>query len=156
MNTQLSLPPVTLRTKPGASGRTLVFDTQRRRYVTLTAEEWVRQHFVAFLIEHKGYPAALIANEVSLDVGGVRRRSDTVVYSPVDGHPMLIVEYKAPGVGITQEVFAQIQSYNAQLHADYLVVSNGMHHYCCHNDYTTMTASFLPDIPAWEEINPSN
>lgn len=154
MNHTLSLPSVALRTKTGASGRTLVYDPQRKRYVTLTAEEWVRQHFVAYLVSHKGYPAALIANEVSVEVCGVRRRSDTIVYSPLDGHPLIVIEYKAPGVSITQEVFAQIQSYNAQMHADYLIVSNGIRHFCCHNDYAAMTAQFLPDIPDWSSLIP--
>lgn len=150
----LDLPPIEPRCKTGAAGRVLIYDGQRKRYVTLTAEEWVRQHFVAYLVATLGYPAALIANEVTIQVAGVARRCDTVVYSPVDGHPMIIVEYKAPNVVISQDVFAQIQSYNAVLHADYLIVSNGCRHFCCHNDYATMQASFLPEIPAWQTINP--
>lgn len=150
----LSLPPAALRFRPGASGRTLVFDEQRRRYVTLTAEEWVRQHFVHYLIHTLGYPPALIANEVTVEISGVARRCDTIVYSPLDGHPLVIVEYKAPAVAISQEVFAQIQAYNAVLRADYLIVSNGMHHFCCQNDYEQMAARFLQDMPKWEQINP--
>lgn len=148
----LKLPPIEVRCKTGAGGRPLVYDDQRRRYVTLTAEEWVRQHFVQYLVRQLGYPAALIGNEVSLEISGVRRRCDTVVYSPLDGHPMMIIEYKAPGVGISQEVFAQIQSYNSVLHADFLVVSNGMRHFCCQNDYEQMQARFLQEIPTWETL----
>lgn len=150
----LNLPSFEPRIKQDAGGRLHVFDEQRRRFVTLTAEEWVRQHFVHFLIATQGYPAALIANEVTLDISGVKRRCDTVVYSPLDGHPMIIVEYKAPSVAITQDVFAQVQSYNSVLHADYLIVSNGMRHFCCRNDYVAMTAEFLREIPQWEQINP--
>lgn len=150
----LNLPALDARIKEGARGRLSIFDPQRRRYVTLTAEEWVRQHFVGYLVHHLGYPAALIGNEVALEVGGVTRRCDTVVYSPLDGHPLAIIEYKAPHVGITQEVFGQIQSYNSVLHADYLIVSNGMRHFCCRNDYAAMTATFLQTVPAWELINP--
>lgn len=152
----LNLPPVSARVTRNTDGRLCIFDDHRHRHVTLTAEEWVRQHFVNFLTAHLGYPAALIGNEVSLQISGVKRRCDTVVYSPLDGHPLIIVEYKAPHVAITQEVFAQIQSYNSVLRADYLIVSNGMRHFCCRNDYSTMTASFLSEIPAWAEINPKN
>lgn len=152
----LNLPPINARTTQGERGRLAIFDEQRRRFVTLTAEEWVRQHFVSYLINTLGYPAALIGNEVALEIAGVKRRCDTVVYSPLDGHPMIIVEYKAPSVSITQEVFSQIQSYNSVLHADYLIVSNGMRHFCCFNDYEKMQAAFLPEIPRWEKINPKN
>lgn len=150
----LNLPPIAPRVVKGAKGRLTIFDEQRRRYVTLTAEEWVRQHFVQYLINVLGYPSVLIGNEVALEISGVKRRCDTVVYSPLDGHPMVIMEYKAPSVSITQEVFAQIQSYNTVLRADFLIVSNGMHHFCCHNDYTKMQVVFLSEIPRWEQINP--
>lgn len=150
----LSLPPASLRFRPGASGRTLVYDEQRRRFVTLTAEEWVRQHFVHYLIHTLGYPPALIANEVTVEISGVARRCDTVIYSPLDGHPLVIVEYKAPSVAITQEVFAQIQTYNAALRAEYLIVSNGKRHFCCFNNYEQMTVTFLQEMPEWAEINP--
>lgn len=151
---QLNLPPIEARIEQGANGRLTIFDSQRRRHVTLTAEEWVRQHFVHYLIHTLGYPASLIGNEVALEIQGVRRRCDSVIYSPLDGHPLVIVEYKAPQVSITQEVFSQIQSYNSVLRADFLIVSNGMRHFCCHNDYAAMAASFLAEIPRWDEINP--
>lgn len=150
----LNLPAINARIAQGTGGRPTIYDEQRRRYVTLTAEEWVRQHFVNYLIVTLGYPAALIANEITLEIGGVKRRCDTVVYSPLDGHPLAVVEYKAPNVAITQEVFSQIQSYNSQLHADFLIVSNGLRHFCCRNDYTTMTATFLAEIPQWDIVKP--
>lgn len=151
---ELHLPPIEARITKGTNGRLQIFDEQRRRYVTLTAEEWVRQHFVRYLVHSLGYPEGLIGNEVTLDIQGVRRRCDSVIYSPLDAHPLVVIEYKAPQVCITQEVFSQIQSYNSVLHADYLIVSNGMHHFCCMNDYTTMQASFLSEIPRWEQITP--
>lgn len=149
---QLNLPAIEARIEANAAGRPQIFDRQRQRFVTLTSEEWVRQHFVRYLIDVLGYPAALIGNEVALTMGGVTRRCDTVVYSPKDGRPIMIVEYKAPAVSISQQVFMQIQSYNAAFRADYLVVSNGLRHFCCHNDYTQMTASFLPEVPAWKDL----
>lgn len=150
----LNLPPIDARVMPGAKGRLSIYDKQRQRFVTLTAEEWVRQHFVHYLVHTLGYPPLLIGNEVSLEIAGVKRRCDTVVYSPLDGHPMVVIEYKAPTISITQSVFSQIQSYNSVLHADFLIVSNGMCHFCCRNDYEAMQAAFLSEIPRWELINP--
>ena len=128
-----------------------IFDLLRRRYVALTPEEWVRQHFVHFLIEHKGYPAPLMANEVQLRLGGMSRRCDTVVYDR-SLVPRLIVEYKAPTVDITQKVFDQISRYNIVLQVEWLIVSNGLDHYCCHVDYAGKTYAFVPDIPTWDAL----
>lgn len=148
----LNLPPVTLRTRQGANGRTAVWDVLRRRYVTLTGEEWVRQHFVHYLIAECGYPAGLLANEIALDVGGVCRRCDTVLFAREGARPRAIMEYKAPQIPITQEVFNQIQSYNSVLKADYLMVSNGLRHYCCRMDYVENRVAFLREIPRFEEL----
>lgn len=151
----LNLPTISSPIRTSQNGRLEIFDPQRHRFVTLTAEEWVRQHFVLFLVHHLEYPASLIANEISLNIGGTTRRCDTVIYSPRDGRPLIIVEYKAPSITITQGVFEQIRSYNSALHAEYLIVSNGMRHFCCHMDYHTMTASFLPEIPHWKDVIPT-
>lgn len=123
-----------------------IFDIIRRRYVALTPEEWVRQHFVHFLLTYKGYPQALMANEVQLQLNGTRKRCDTVLYRR-DLSAQMIVEYKAPDVVITQAVFNQITRYNMVLKVDYLVVSNGIQHYCCRMDYERNTYTFLQDIP---------
>lgn len=147
----LNLPPYNIKTRC-VGGQTQVFDFLRRRYVRLTPEEWVRQHFCHFLVEQKGFPAALLANEVTIDVGGVARRCDSVLYHPVGGRPRVIVEYKAPSVAITQGVFQQIYSYNSVLRADYLIVSNGLTHYCCFVDYQKLAVDFLEDIPNYSEL----
>ena len=120
------------------NGRTIIFDELRRKYVTLTPEEWVRQHFVHYLITFKKYPQGLIANEVSLTLNDTTKRCDTVVYDR-QARPRIIVEYKAPHIEITQTVFDQITRYNMVLKVDYLIVSNGLNHYCCHIDYNTKT-----------------
>ena len=147
----LNLPSFDIKTREQA-GRTLIFDFLRRRYVTLTPEEWVRQHFVHFLVDCKGYPAALLGNEVGLKVGGVSRRCDSVLYHRDGGRPRAIVEYKAPTVAITQHVFTQIASYNSVLRADYLIVSNGLRHYCCHMDYEAGRVDFFREIPQYTEL----
>jgi len=129
------------------NGKNVIFDVIRRRYVALTPEEWVRQHFVHFLIVHKGYPSSLMANEVLLNLNGTK----TVLYKR-DLSARMIVEYKAPHIEITQAVFDQITRYNMVLKVDYLVVSNGMQHYCCRMDYDTQSYSFLSDIPDYDAL----
>jgi hypothetical protein len=147
---ELNLPPFDVKiSSEGEKKR--IFDVIRRRYVALTPEEWVRQHFVHFLAAEKGYPLTLMANEVQLKLNGMSRRCDTVVYDRTLT-PRVIVEYKAPSVEITQKVFDQISRYNRVLRVDYLIVSNGLTHYCCRIDYASQGYTFLPDIPTYEEL----
>ncbi|MBR5657028.1 MAG: type I restriction enzyme HsdR N-terminal domain-containing protein [Prevotella sp.] len=147
---QLNLPSYQIKLA-GSKEKPTIFDILRRKYVALTPEEWVRQHFVHFLVEHKGYPSTLLANEVKLQVGDKKLRADTVLYDTTL-RPRLVVEYKAPHITITQEVFNQITTYNMLLHVDFLIVSNGLNHYCCRMDYEHNTYEFLPDIPNYEDI----
>lgn len=152
--TQLNLPPYEINVKMGNDGSKMIFDRLRRKFVALSPEEWVRQHFVSYLIEHKGFPAGLMANEVSLSLNNTSRRSDTVVYD-AHAHPLVIVEYKAPTVKITQKTFDQIVRYNMALRSPYLIVSNGMTHYCCAIDYATHSYRFLPEIPQYHQLEMS-
>lgn len=128
-----------------------IFDVLRKKYVALTPEEWVRQHFIHFLIEHKGYPSTLLANEVALKVGDKTLRADSILYAS-NLHPRMIIEYKAPTIKITQKVFNQISAYNLLLKVDYLVVSNGMQTYCCRMDYDNQKYLFLEDIPYYKNL----
>ena len=148
---RLNLPTFEMKVS-GTKQQPKILDVLRRKYVAITPEEWVRQHFVHFLVEHKGYPAALFGNEVGLKVGGVSRRCDSVLYHRDGGRPRAIVEYKAPSVPITQQVFTQIASYNSVLRADYLFVTNGINHYCCHIDYEAGNVEYLREIPAYSEL----
>ena len=129
----------------------LIFDFLRRKYVALTPEEWVRQHFVHYLIEHKGYPAGLIGNEVELNVGEKKLRCDTILYNKV-AQPQMIIEYKAPQIKLQQKTFDQISAYNLLLKVDYLIVSNGMQHICCRMDYENQKYCFLENIPNYQEL----
>ena len=132
-------------------GRLTIFDFLRRRYVALTPEEWVRQHFTHFLVEHKSYPQGLLANEVELSVGDKSLRCDSVLYDRAL-RPRMIVEYKAPHIKLTQKVFQQIATYNLLLHVDYLVVSNGIEHHCVKMDYENEKYLFLEDIPEYKNL----
>lgn len=147
---QLNLPRYDIRIGEQA-GRRTILDVLRRKYVALTPEEWVRQHFVHFLIGHKGYPPALLANEIELRSGSKRLRCDSVLYDS-SLRPRMIIEYKAPTVAIQQKVFDQISVYNMLPHVDYLVVSNGLSHYCCRMDYANHRYVFLREIPDYQEL----
>lgn len=133
------------------NGKIVIFDILRRRYVALTPEEWVRQHFVHFLINYKNYPQNLMANEIQIRLNGTKKRCDTVLYKR-DLTAHMIIEYKAPGIEITKNVFEQITRYNMALHVNYLIVSNGLKHYCCIVDYARNTYTFLKEIPAYQEL----
>lgn len=147
---ELNLPSTDLRVII-KDDKELIFDSLRRKYVALTPEEWVRQNFVSFLINHKGYLAGLMNNEVSLVQNGIKRRCDTLV-SDKYGNPIVIVEYKAPNVEITQKVFDQIVRYNYVFRAKYLIVSNGLNHYCCCINYDEGSYSFLKEIPSYADL----
>lgn len=147
---KLNLPEANLRLTV-ENGKELIFDALRRKYVALTPEEWVRQNFVSYLVNHKGFLAGLMNNEVSLVQNGIKRRCDTIV-SDRFGKPLMIVEYKAPNVEITQKVFDQIVRYNYVFHAKYLVVSNGLSHYCCIINYDLGNYSFLKEIPMYSDL----
>ncbi|MBD5271917.1 MAG: type I restriction enzyme HsdR N-terminal domain-containing protein [Bacteroides sp.] len=146
----LNLPPVELRTKED-DGLLKVFDPLREKYVALTPEEYVRQHFTSWLRNNLHFPASLMANEIGIDLNGMKKRCDTVVFNP-DGSPLIIVEYKAPEVQITQNVFDQIVRYNMTLKAKYLIVSNGLNHYCCVINYRTGSYNFIPAIPDYNDL----
>lgn len=133
------------------NGKKVIFDQIRRRYVALTPEEWVRQHFVNFLIIHKGYPKELMANEMQISLNGMKKRCDTVLYNR-HLQAQMIIEYKSPSVPITQAVFDQIMRYNSVLRVEYLIVSNGLQHYCCQMDYQHNRYVFLRDIPDYQEF----
>ena len=146
----LNLPPYATKIAV-RDGKNTIWDIIRRKYVALTPEEWVRQHFVHFLVEHKGYPASLLANEVALTLNGTSRRYDTVLYDRTLS-PRMIIEYKAPHIPITQKVFDQICRYNLVFRVDYLIVSNGLSHYCCRMDYAHQSYQFLQDVPSYGEL----
>ena len=146
----LNLPPADLRTEK-TEGSLKVFDPLRRRHVRLTPEEWVRQHFTSFLIHHKGYPAGLLGNEVSLTLNGMSRRCDSVLYG-LDRQPRMIIEYKAPTVTLTQKVFDQIWHYNMVMRVEWLIVSNGLQHIVCHLDKEKGTYTFLAEVPDYNRL----
>ena len=147
----LNLPACELKIEPEGEELT-VYDPVRMKRVILTPEEFVRQNFVNWLVRGLGYPASHIANETAITVNDTRKRCDTVVFNR-QGDPLMIVEYKAPNVTITQETFDQIVRYNMSLKARYLIVSNGLRHYCCVIDYENNSYNFIPTIPPYSDTH---
>lgn len=142
---QLNLPPYNHKIITKDKGD-YIFDIIRNKYISLTPEEWVRQNFISFLINEKSYPKGRIGNEISMLQNGIKRRADSVIYD-IYGEPLMIIEYKAPEIKITRQVFEQIVRYNMVLRVKYLIVSNGLSHYCCKIDYSTNKINFLKEIP---------
>ncbi|MDR0765994.1 MAG: type I restriction enzyme HsdR N-terminal domain-containing protein [Odoribacteraceae bacterium] len=124
----LDFPPFDYRVKK-VNGKLFIFDRTRARYVTLTPEEWVRQHLVHFLSGHLGYPVQLIAVEQEVEVHGLRRRFDVVCHDR-RGAPRLIVECKAPGVPLTAATLDQVFRYNISVSARHVAITNGRVHLC--------------------------
>jgi len=149
MFSRLNLPSFDIKLRRLPDGVVQVYDPLRAKWLVLTPEEWVRQHFVHYLISVMDYPQALIANEVGLKLNGIGRRCDTVVYSR-DLRPVCIVEYKRQSVDISAKVFDQIARYNSVAVAPFLMVSNGLHHYCCR--FNGDGYVFLPTIPSYDNL----
>ena len=147
---QLNLPEYNFRIKK-QDEKLLIFDSQRKRYVSLTPEEWVRQHFIHFLIEEKGYPAAYLAIEKELRMNGMKKRCDAILYNE-QALPILIIEFKAPNVRITQTTFDQVAVYNSKLNVDFFIISNGRQHFCCRVNKKTAEYEFFSEIPDYSVI----
>lgn len=148
MYPKLNLPLYTLRTRSAETGDE-IFDPIRKKYLLLTPEEWVRQNFIQFLILEKGYPSSLLMIETALAVNKLKKRTD-IVACDNSGNPILVVECKATNIKITQDVFDQIARYNMTLKVKYLVVTNGLEHYCCEINHKNSSYSFLKDIPDYK------
>ena len=142
---KLNLPKSDIKIKKNNNSN-YIFDIIRRKYLLLTPEEWVRQNFIHYLINHKGYSKNLIGVEKEFRLNGRIFRTDIVVFNNC-AEPKIIVECKAPTVKITQQTFEQIANYNRQFKVDYLIVTNGLEHYICKIKYPDISYTFLKDIP---------
>lgn len=145
MTERLNLPEFDFKFR-SENNKTYIFDEFRKKWVTLTPEEWVRQNFLLYLHKEKEFPKSLIAVEVSIKSNQLEKRCDIVVYNR-NGAPEIIVECKATSVKISQDVFDQIASYNIALQVKYLIVTNGINHYCCEMNYSENSYKFVKEIP---------
>ena len=141
----LALPDHGIKTKHGPAGPE-VFDPIRGRWVALTPEELVRQHFIGHLVHDRNCPASLIAVERSLVLNGMAKRADILVHG-MDGRPIALIECKSPSVRIDRSTLEQAARYNLIFKVRYLIVTNGLRHYCFMIDHEKGTTRSLDHIP---------
>lgn len=147
---KLNLPAFEFRIR-ATNGRDEIFDLSRKRYVSLTNEEWVRQHIIVYLHFHLKYPLSLIAVEKKITINTLTRRFDIAVYGH-EGKPLMLVECKAPEIKINQAVIDQAGRYNLTLNVPYLCVTNGLKHLCCRRNQKDQSWEFLDYIPSFQEL----
>lgn len=148
--TELNLPPYPFRiTLKGEQH--FIFDEVRRKHLVLTPEEWVRQHFIVYLIKEKGFPKSLIQIEGGLNVNQRQQRTDIVIFNTL-GERIMVIECKAPAIKISQAVFDQAARYNSVHRAKWLVVTNGLMHCYAEIDHQASTFRFYEELPAYQEL----
>jgi hypothetical protein len=148
---QLNLPECSLKIA-GKEGEETIFDPVRRKYVRLTPEEWVRQHFIQYLVNHGKYPAGLMGVEVMFRLNKLKRRIDILVHDR-RGRPVMIIECKEPDVSIDEKVFEQVVTYNRELKVPYIIATNGIVNYACKLREDNTGYDYLNVIPLYEELN---
>jgi hypothetical protein len=146
---KLNLPPFDYVLKK-EEGKVFILDIIRKKYLVLTPEEWVRQHFIHYLIHHLNYPRALLKVEGGLQYNRLQKRTDIVVYNR-EGTPWMVVECKSPSQKINRQVVNQASVYNASLKAKYITITNGLIHFCCVIDWETKQTATLDTLPAYEQ-----
>lgn len=146
--TPLNLPARDFKIKK-SQGKVWIFDGVRKKFVVLTPEEWVRQHFIYFLIERQFYPRSLFRIEGSLNYNQLQKRSDILIYDRA-GKPWMLIECKSPTIKLSQKAFNQVAIYNMTIGAKYLAVTNGMVHYCYQAPAPGEEGKFLDDFPEFE------
>lgn len=124
-----------------------VFDIIRKKYVILTPEEWVRQHVVHYLLQYHNYPKGLIKLEGGLKFHKLLKRTDILVHDH-EGTPYLLVECKAPSIKINQKVIEQASIYNQKVSARFILLTNGMSHYCLVQEDGSDKFTMYGDIPS--------
>jgi len=150
MMQKLNLPEYSVKTRI-VNNQQQIFDEIRRKYVTLIPEEWVRQHFINYLLNDRKFPKGLLAVEHPLTINKVSHRADIVAFAS-DGKPLVVVECKAPEIAINQSVIQQISRYNILLKAPILILTNGMVHYCVRINFENNTSVSVDSIPFYQDI----
>ena len=146
---ELNLPQYPIKLKEEERTK-YIFDAIRKKYLVLQPEEWVRQNFIQFLIQDKNYPKSLIEIEKGLKLNELQKRADVLIHK--DAKPIVLIECKAPKVKISQEVFEQISRYNSVFKVPYLIVTNGLEHYCARINFDDNSFKFLKEIPNYKEL----
>lgn len=148
--TPLNLPPypfkITLRDE-----QHFIFDEVRKKHLVLTPEEWVRQHFIHYLILEKKFPRSLIQIEAGLNLNDRQKRTDIVIFNTA-GQRIMVIECKAPAVKISQGVFDQAARYNSVHKAKWLVVTNGLKHCYAQIDHLSESFLFFEELPEYIDL----
>lgn len=148
--TPLNLPPYPFKITQ-KDNLHFIFDEIRKKHLVLTPEEWVRQHFIRYLIKEKDFPSALLQIEGGLSLNQTKKRSDILVYDNL-GAKIMVIECKAPTVPITQATFDQAARYNSVYKAKWLAVTNGLNHYYAKIDHDNGTFVFVEELPNYREL----
>lgn len=153
----MSFQPVPLNLPPHPfkliekEGTTYIFDGFRKKNLVLTPEEWVRQHFIQFLINQKQFPKALIQVEGGLTLNQLQKRTDIVVFNRA-GEKIMVIECKAPSVKIKQAVFDQAARYNSVHKTKWLVVTNGLQHFFAEINHLEKKFKFVENLPNFDDL----
>jgi predicted type IV restriction endonuclease len=146
--TPLNLPTYSFKVKK-SEGKVWIFDGSRKKYVVCTPEEWVRQHFINYLVQDHRYPKSLFRIEGSLAYNTLQKRSDILVHDRT-GKPWMLVECKSPSIKLSQRAFNQVAIYNMTVGAKYIAVTNGMVHFCCLAPKPGQAGKFLDEFPQFD------
>lgn len=146
MLTPLNLPKAKLKLRRDGDNNIYVFDVFRKKELLLTPEEWVRQHFFHFLLNSKNVPLGLLSSEHPLNINGLQRRCDGVVFDK-KGQPLMIIECKAPTVQLSEKTLHQIAQYNFKLNVDWLILTNGLQTITCFINRNERKLEYLEDVP---------
>jgi hypothetical protein len=148
--TELNLPPhpfkITLK-----DAQYFIFDDIRKKHLVLTPEEWVRQHFIQYLINDRKFPKALIQVEGGLSLNQLQKRTDIVIFNHA-GERIMVIECKAPEIKISQAVFDQAARYNSVHKTQWLVVTNGLKHCYARIDHGNSSFRFCEELPEFKDL----
>ena len=127
-----------------------IFEPIRKKWLLCTPEEWVRVNCINYIIHTKGYPPSLISVEHQIDVYGLKKRFDLLVYNN-NLSPFILIECKSPFVKIDQKAFDQIIQYNLKLNCTYLMITNGLNHYVCNVNQNEKKIKFVDSVPSYSK-----
>jgi len=147
---QLNLPAYNFNIKKKEE-KLYIFDNLRKKYVKLNPEEWVRQNFIRYLIEVKGFPASRIIIEHAININGLKRRCDAVYFNEYS-EPEIILEFKSPDVKIDLSVSDQALNYQTKLQSRYLILSNGVEHYFLNYKNKEKVIEISKSLPEFTEF----
>lgn len=150
MFTPLNLPKASLQLTK-SDGIVFVWDIFRKKKLQLTPEEWVRQHFLHFLVNDKQVPKGLIATEYNIEVNKLKRRCDGVIFNK-NSEPIAIIECKAPEIKLSEQTFYQIAQYNFKLRVEWLILTNGLDTIVAMVNHEQKTLDYFKSVPDFEQL----